>query len=111
MKTLIDILIISLFCNGIYIVTRYGMILFFIRDFYARLANGVIKSDDEVSWMLCHKPVLRFFYKPLFGCLPCMASIWGTVGYFCLGNLLSFEYPVIIIAVACMNKIVSHFYE
>jgi hypothetical protein len=112
MKILINILIISIFCNGIYLITRPGMILFFIHDWYLDLCKGFIRSDGDTEFIYRTFPIIpRFFYKPLFGCLPCMASIWGSVGYFVLGNSLNWEYPIVIICVACVNRIVNQIYE
>lgn len=112
MKILTDILIISLFCNGWYLVTRQGMALCFIHKFYLRLSNGVIKDDGEVVWMLCHKPILKTIYKPLFGCVTCMSSIWGSLAYFVLNNFtISWIYPVVIIACACMNVLIYRLME
>lgn len=111
MKILTDILIISLFCNGVYLTTRQNMIFYFLHDWYLELSEGLLKSDGEIQWLSGGRRVLRFIYKPLFGCLPCMASIWGSVGYFCLGNSLNWQYPVIIIAVVCVNRIINQLYE
>jgi hypothetical protein len=113
MGTLINILIISIFCNGVYLVTRPGMILFFVHNWYLEACKGFIRSDNEtVEFMYRTFPTVpRFFYKPLFGCLPCMASIWGTIGYFALGNELNWEFPLIIICVACVNRVINQIYE
>lgn len=107
MKILTDILIISLFCNGWYLITRHGMALFFLHKLYLWLSNGVMKADNEVVWMLCHKPILKIIYKPLFGCVTCMASIWGSLAYFVLNNFtLSWGYPVVIIACTSVNVLI-----
>jgi hypothetical protein len=105
------IIIISLFCNGIYLATREGMILYFFHDKYLDIAKGFIRADGEVEWIYKQPTILRFFYKPLFGCLPCMASIWGTVAYFGLGNSFNWVFPIVIISVACMNRVINSIYE
>jgi hypothetical protein len=106
------IIIISLFCNGIYLITRQGMILFFIHEWYLEVSKGFIRADGETEWMYRTFPTVpRFFYNPLFGCLPCMASIWGTLAYFGLGNSFNWEYPIVIVAVACVNRVINGIYE
>jgi hypothetical protein len=105
------IIIISLFCNGIYLATREGMILYFLHDKYLDKAKGFFRSDGEIEWIYKGNTLLKFIYKPLFGCLPCMASIWGTVAYFGLGNSFNWDYPIIIIGCVCVNKLIQVIYE
>jgi hypothetical protein len=112
MRLLTNILIISLFCNGVYLITRPKMLLFFIHDKYLDICKGFIRADGETEWIYRSFPTVpRFFYKPLFGCLPCMASIWGTIGYFGLGNSFNWEFPIVIVTVACVNLIINRIYE
>jgi hypothetical protein len=105
------IIIISLFCNGIYLTTRQGMILFFLHNWYLEVSKGFFRSDGEIEWIYKQPTILKFFYKPLFGCLPCMASIWGTVAYYGLGNALNWEYPIIIISCVFVNIFINTIYE
>lgn len=119
MKILTDILIISLFCNGWNLITSDGMVLFFIRKGYLSLASAIQRSDGEIVWDCYYNPlwsrfyrsILKFFYKPLFGCLPCMSSIWGTLVYFGLGNDLNLIYPIVIISAAGVNLLIHKIYE
>lgn len=41
--------------------------------------------------------------KPLFNCLTCMCSIWGTVFYFGCGGSLNFHWPLFVFAVGALN--------
>ena len=62
---LINIIVISLFCNGIKRLFGDGTLLGWL-------------GDLMLEWLplwLC---------KPLFWCCACMASVWGTVGYLLL---------------------------
>lgn len=52
----------TLFCLGIHKVTRDGNIFCYIADY--------IRSIIGAYWS-----------KPLFDCLPCMASVWGIYGW------------------------------
>lgn len=65
MITLIEIFIISLFCNGLYKVTESGYLL----DFVDKWAKKVMPD-----WL----------YTPFLGCPYCMASLWGSVIYWAL---------------------------
>jgi len=55
----------SLACLGVHCLTREGMILEKVAN-YIRLYIG------------------EFWCKPLFDCPPCMASVWGLLGWFYL---------------------------
>jgi hypothetical protein len=113
MSALITIVIISIFCNGIYIITRQGLLLGFIHEWYLSKAGGYFRADGEMQWNTCpHKPnpILKFIYKPLFGCLPCMASIWGSVAYWSICDSVAF-YPIAIISAACVNLIINQIYD
>jgi hypothetical protein len=108
-----QIILISLFCNGWYLITRQGMIFFFLHRWYVEASKGFFRADGEVEWMYRTAPALpRFIYKPLFGCLPCMASIWGSTGYVMLNGFNDFvNYIFTIVCVACLNLIIKNIYE
>jgi len=114
MKILTDILIISLFCNGWYLITGHGMVFFFFHKWYVESIGGCIRSDGEVIWNGYRwiDKILRFFYNPLFGCITCMASIPGSLAYFVLNNFtISWIYPITIIGAACTNLIINRIYD
>lgn len=69
------IILISLFCNGLFVITDEGMIGYPIRK---------ILHDYLPVWL----------FKPLIGCIPCMASIWG-VGV----CLVRYEWELLLIPV------------
>lgn len=52
-----------------------------------------------------------WIYKPLYGCPPCMASIWGIIGWFVLGGGLSLWIIPSILSLCGWNAMASnHFY-
>lgn len=56
--------------------------------------------------------VLRWLYKPVFGCVVCMASVWGTLAYLIIRQgLISVDYPLIIVCAAFMNLFVYSLLE
>lgn len=59
LELLLSALVISLFCNGIHILFEEGRLFGSIRK---------INLPELIS-------------SPLYDCILCMASIWGTVGF------------------------------
>jgi hypothetical protein len=52
--------------------------------------HGIIKDSKYVLWFLRHWSVKYFGHnlsKPLFTCIPCMASVWGSVWYFATNTI------------------------
>ena len=93
------ILIISLFCNGLYIITAPGMLLNFLRNYLEALTF--------------HHPKFVYTYKPLLGCIKCMASVWGIV--LCLfflnpGWYMLWYIPVVCICSSALNAVIYHLY-
>ncbi len=96
MNILINILIISIFCNGWFLITHDGMVL-----------------DNFRIWLDSALPVrgiLRALYKPFIGCIICYSSIWGTLIYYILSSIspqklsiLAMNYPIVIIGSAFAN--------
>ena len=82
-------LLVSLFCTGIFIVMNGEDMLL------VQVANFL--SSRLAEW-IC---------KPLFECLPCMASIWSVVLWLAWQRSLSFTLLVVIPIVCGMNGIVS----
>ena len=116
MKDLFTIVIISLFCNGWYLISHGGNIFEQLRLFYLKHAGGIEKGTGAIYWE--GGGLLKWLYSPLFGCVICMASIWGTIGYFILETpfvhhypIVLIRYPVIIISVACGNLIIKNLYD
>jgi hypothetical protein len=103
MSILINILIISLFCNGWYLICDRGMVLFPIHQAYLSIYSDI--HPDKII----HR-VLAFLYKPLFGCVTCMASIWGSLVYWTISDNLIL-WPITIIGAACGNILINSIYE
>lgn len=66
MELLINILLISLFCNGLKKSTDEDMILSSVHDrFY--------------TWAIENWKWRKFLYSPTLGCVYCFASFWGII--------------------------------
>ena len=66
--------------------------------------------NKGVLWRLEQWAVNKWFYKPLCGCLPCMASFHSIYVYwlfnaFTLNNLLI--YPIYILALSGLNYLID----
>jgi hypothetical protein len=82
------VILISLFCTGLHIAFSQGNALSFIRVWVANKLDHLLGK----KWSL-------YVQKPIWGCLPCMASVYGLLlGGF---NLL------IICAVCGLNVIID----
>lgn len=85
--------IISLFCNGLFLLKEKGFPLHFIDQFIDNLcAKGK-------KWIL-------ILYAPLLGCITCMSSLWGIMGYWILEGFTEkslHELPILIIICAFLN--------
>jgi len=93
-----QILIISIFCNGIHICLNDGMILGFLYRFFKKH----VKSE--------------FWRKPLYDCIYCMASFWGIPAYVilninCLNWLTFAQLPIIIFGCVFMNGVLAEILE
>lgn len=119
MESLFKILTISLFCNGVYLLFHFGNMLEPLRLIWIEMAAGIPRNDGEIAWArnsnrrVIH-PIKVFLYKPLFGCITCMASIWGTIAYWALSpiNIASLIiWPIIIVSCACVNFLINRLYE
>lgn len=88
-----QILVISLFCVGLYIVTH---------DFFTFL--NLDKFEDK---LIKDYPELWFMFKPLLGCVTCMASVWSFVFI----QRLSIELVITAFSVAYVNTILYRLYQ
>ncbi len=108
MKLILDILTISIFCNGWYLITHDGMLFDGFRKKYLSLFGAVEYSDGRINWELTYV-LPRFIYKPLFGCIICMASIPGSICYWVI-NAPTYEnltlWPIACICASVGNYIV-----
>lgn len=92
MDIIITIIIIGIFCNGWKIITHDGMILDPVRKWYVEIF-GLIEYSDRVEG----NGFFYWLYKPLFGCIICYASVWGSAVYCLLNEFYWKEYIVVII--------------
>ena len=100
------IIIISLFCNGLYIVTRPGMLL----EFFDRWLYQIIFPDRSEDI----KPLHTQLYKPILGCIKCMASVWGVAISLILlpfSISLLFQIPLMCICASALNAVIYQLYE
>ncbi len=92
MKLLLIISLMSLFCNGWYMITHHGMLLDPARKFFLTITGGWERNDGGIEWddpepsWFKFILVIRFIYKPLFGCIICMSSIPGSVAYWTISH-------------------------
>jgi hypothetical protein len=104
MSLLITISLMTLFCNGWYMITRDGMILDPVRKLFLTAVGGWDRSDGGIEWDEYRRfhviLIPRFFYKPLFGCIICMASIPGSVAFWCVSKMT--EANLIYWPIACV---------
>jgi hypothetical protein len=75
----------SMFCYGVYLSGADGMIF------------------EKLSAF--SKKHFGIFHKPLFGCIYCMASIWGTVSYILIINALGDKFGISELVVCCVMSI------
>lgn len=58
------------------------------------MSDGMILFPVK-QWVDSRLPVdgfLRWLYKPVFGCVICMSSVWGTIGYLAIGGVVTNLY-------------------
>jgi hypothetical protein len=84
-----QIAITSLFITGVHILFWEGGILGWL---------GIIWETFLPEWVC----------NPVFNCLKCMASVWGTLAWFGYWHGgFNFSFPVFILAVAGLNTIID----
>jgi hypothetical protein len=84
---LLNSLVISLFCTGLWAISQDGYIFYFLRKPFENLDG----------WKL-------FIAKPLILCLPCMSSVHGLWIYYYLHGL-SWNMILCCICAAAFNKL------
>lgn len=93
---ILEILLMSAFCHGIYILFWDGMILGKAGKWYTRkydLIDGYLNHIDNLRAAGfnagLHKPitpawtdwVIYYAFKPIIGCVICYASFWGSIAF------------------------------
>lgn len=107
-----QIFLTSLFTTGLYITTHEPYLLAWFREFVAMKVlkatyhwNPIEETGTYIvtGWQW-------YVWKPLLGCLPCMASVWGFALY-TLSYPLSvhslYELPIIILGASGVNYAIS----
>ena len=106
------IIIISLYCNGLHIITREGQLFYPLRTFIEDLL--FVKLAGAIPATAWYKQLPTFVYKPLMGCIKCMASFWGIVISLTVLNLnlnLLWQIPLICISASALNAVIYQLYE
>jgi len=113
---IIFILLVSLFTTGLYVAGHQPFLLFELRYWYAvKVLKGFYQLDADGN-ELYHfgsrrqKSKAEYFFKPVWGCLPCMASVWGVVIYSLVATYdihSIYELPIIIIGASGLNYIIK----
>jgi len=70
-----NIFLMALFCVGVYKASDTGMIFNRAKEF-------------------CYRYLPHKLFHPLFGCIYCMASIWGSVAYVLLSFIIGYNISV-----------------
>lgn len=87
----------SMICYGFRFVTSEGEALYFIRQFFEWLGR-VFNAEES----------MEIAVKPLYGCVNCMASVWGVIGVALFGSrmgidLVSFQTLGYLLALCGVN--------
>ena len=101
------IIIISLFVNGLQIVTSKGMLLGFVKDWLDK--RLLIRTFEKSGYV--EKP--KWIYKPLLYCVRCMPSLWGCIIVALWGGYsmdLIWQLPVILISASCGAAVINSLY-
>lgn len=61
--------------------------------------------------LILQKKLSNFVYKPLIGCVTCMASVHGFVAYFLFNYSIDVKVIPFIVCVAGLNSILSYFLD
>jgi hypothetical protein len=100
LELMLTILFISAFINGLFISMDEGMVL---NPYLKWLEKKLVKKT-------CSGVKYHFLYKPLGGCLACMASIFGSIAWwaispFTIQNLMM--WPLVVVALVFTNLLLN----
>lgn len=128
MEILEKALIISLFCVGLRIISRKGMILYFLRMPYESIKKEIKfirKLNKQKKWLtqeenlfsgllkICYvlnMAIIRFILKASIGCVTCMSGTYTIILELSYYSLSKWTVLTIFI-VACLNSIIYGIYE
>lgn len=89
---IVEIIFISLFCNGLAIISSEGYVLHPFKIWM----NNTFPEESK----------LRFLYNPIVGCVVCYASFWGSIMYWILATPSLFSlalWPFVVTTVSAVN--------
>lgn len=109
------IIICSLFCVGFNYSTSYVPVYEHVAG---QLPKEQIPDKTELLWFIKYygnKFLPVYIQKPLYGCLMCMSSIWGSIFYWGyvlnspgrINGLTIIIWVVVVMAVCGLNRIVK----
>lgn len=127
-----QIIIISLFCVGVYATGEEDkdgddhMIFYPLKKRIKRWATyntfeTRITEGKDGSTIFINHPIAktRLWFAPVWGCVLCMASLWGTIGFILLNyqwfeldswDVILTRWIITIFAVCIMNGIIWNVY-
>ncbi len=118
------IILISLFCNGLfYITTEEGMPLKWLDKWIDKTIKKRGEKRDltiDKSWPHAEqeRAIKRyahrwlFLYSPILGCITCMSSVWGTLLYWHFIGFTTesyYELPIVVISSAYLNTLMFNY--
>ncbi len=86
------IVVVSLMITGVFIAFQQGNVFSFIRVWCANQLDKAL----GLKWS-------RYVQKPLWDCLPCMASVWGVAFGFVF--LSDWRIIIVVLAVCGLNAL------
>lgn len=121
-----QIIIISLFCCGVFVTGEPDMIFHSVKEKIRRWASY---NDHETrvtagyggSMQYINHPISleRWWFQPVWGCVLCMASLWGTIGFIALNykwfdldswDIILTRWIITVFAVCITNGIIWNLY-
>lgn len=131
------IVIISLWCNGLFLITGkdndltfsfigiwYDKLLLKRRDKFSKKVFNIAYNPHTPEYTEAmerhenkkHNYIHRYTWitNPLFSCITCMSSFWTFVWYSILRTYTLdsyYEIPLIILSCAFLNTLLFHIYE
>ncbi len=79
---MLQLIEISLICTGIYVCFMEGMFFYKLRAWIEVLINLILSVfflHKKHGWATKCITITEWLIKPLYDCLPCMASFWTCI--------------------------------
>lgn len=107
-EIILGIIASTLISFGVYVSTQWDTSEMFDEDPEQWRAKGKPKQPMILWWVRWYGSYLPYqFRKPIYFCLPCMASIWSIPAFVYL-DLPILAYPFFALAVCGMNSLVRY---